>query len=256
VLAVCFGGAGKVAVDVRRIGAVAEYRTRLAERAPQTFEPHCARAISVRTHQRDHVAEDPHLRESRRHAIDRSADRFGEANDVGRAVDRHMRQGFDRVEVHVLLFFPRAVQVGARAVEVSFEQAPVRIGCDAHHRVTAIERRRHRAADLGQQHGIRIGEPRKERATLAVTESVITHNDGYGASVVAGNAGSLAYCDFSANRKGVTSGTWARRSVNTKSPGYLSTAAGSTSFLKIPPTSYQFRAGPARTPIGARYGAR
>lgn len=54
--------------------------------------------------------------------------------------------------------------------------------------------------------GLKIGEPGKAKAALVVTGAVITHNNGYGANLVAGNRLDLRSSILSGNHRGVTRG--------------------------------------------------
>jgi hypothetical protein len=101
--------------------------------------------------------------------------------------------------------------------------------------------------------GVRVGESGQSKATLKLSTSIVTHNDGYGVWLVTGNAAALSYVNFSSNTLGTTKGTPSKSAVNTQAPGYLSTTVGNSSFLRIKTTSYQYTAGPSKTAIGARY---
>jgi parallel beta helix pectate lyase-like protein len=101
--------------------------------------------------------------------------------------------------------------------------------------------------------GIRIGESGQLAAKVSVNSVLLTSNGGYGLWVVAGNTATLKYNGFSGNKAGSIRGTASQTGTNTKPPGYLSTTPGAATYLQIPTTSYQYTAGPSRTPIGGRY---
>ena len=101
--------------------------------------------------------------------------------------------------------------------------------------------------------GVRVGESSQARATFKLATSIVTHNDGYGIWLVTGNTAAVNYVGLSSNTLGSIKGTPSKVGVNTKAPGYLSTTVGSSSFLRIGTSSYQYTAGPSGTPLGARF---
>lgn len=110
--------------------------------------------------------------------------------------------------------------------------------------------------------GMRVGESGKAKATVTVERTIFTDNAGYGIWLVTGNAATVRYSAFSGNGLGSIKGSASRTAVNTEAVGYLSTIPAGRSrqrssrdgaFLRIPSTSYQYTAGPSRSPIGARY---
>lgn len=103
--------------------------------------------------------------------------------------------------------------------------------------------------------GIKVGVANKSKASLKVTGSIVSSNGGYGLWLVTGSTASVSYTAFTANKLGSTKSTsgLTKTSVNTKSAGYLSTTPTVSNFLRIGKTSYQYTAGPSKTPIGARY---
>jgi hypothetical protein len=102
--------------------------------------------------------------------------------------------------------------------------------------------------------GIKIGEAGKTGAKVAITESLITSNRGYGIWLVTGSSASVRYTGLASNALGSIKGSPSKTAVNTKPAGYASTTASNSQFLYILPSSYQFTAGPTGGPIGARYG--
>jgi hypothetical protein len=101
--------------------------------------------------------------------------------------------------------------------------------------------------------GIRVGESGQAAAKVTITKCLLTSNGGYGLWLVAGNAATLTYDGFSGNKLGSIKGTPSKTATNTQPPAYLSTTPQGPTYLKIATTSYQYTAGPVRTPIGARY---
>lgn len=101
--------------------------------------------------------------------------------------------------------------------------------------------------------GIRVGESGQATAKVTITKSLLTGNGGYGLWLVTGNTATLSYNGFSGNALGSIKGSPSQTGTNTKPAGYLSTTPAGTTFLKIATSSFQYTAGPSRTPIGARY---
>jgi hypothetical protein len=103
--------------------------------------------------------------------------------------------------------------------------------------------------------GIRVGASSKPKASLKVTRSIITNNGGYGLWLVTGSSASVSYTSFSGNKLGSTKSTkWLTKTyINTKPAGYMTTTPAGSNFLRIAKSSYQYTAGPTKTPIGARY---
>ena len=101
--------------------------------------------------------------------------------------------------------------------------------------------------------GIRVGEAGQTGSKATVSTSLITSNGGWGLWLVTGSRTTLSYSGFSGNKLGSIKGSPTKTAVNTKSAGYISTSTSSSSYLKIATTSYQYTAGPSRTPVGARY---
>ena len=101
--------------------------------------------------------------------------------------------------------------------------------------------------------GMRIGESGKAVASVTVSESIFTSNKGYGIWLVTGNRATVKYTGLSGNSLGSIKGSPSKTAVNSERVGYVSTSTASSDFLRIPTTSYQFTAGPSRSPIGARY---
>jgi hypothetical protein len=101
--------------------------------------------------------------------------------------------------------------------------------------------------------GMRVGESGKAAASVTVSETIFTSNKGYGIWLVTGNKASVKYTGLSGNASGAIKGSPSKTAVNTQRVGYLSTNSSSSSFLRIPTSSYQYTAGPSRSPIGARY---
>lgn len=101
--------------------------------------------------------------------------------------------------------------------------------------------------------GMRVGESGKAAASVTVSETIFTSNKGYGIWLVTGNRATVKYTGLSGNDLGAIKGSPSKSAVNTNRVGYISTSTSSSSFLRIPSTSYQYTAGPDRTPIGARY---
>ena len=101
--------------------------------------------------------------------------------------------------------------------------------------------------------GVRIGEAGKARATGKVSQSLLTHNRGYGLWLVSGNRGRLRYTGISSNGTGRIKGTPVRAALNFRAAGYLSRTFGAAAFLMISTTSFQYTAGPHDRPIGARW---
>lgn len=101
--------------------------------------------------------------------------------------------------------------------------------------------------------GIKVGEGGLAAASATVAESLVTHNGGYGLTLVAGSSSSVRYTGFSSNASGSIKGTPSRTGVNGKAPGYRSTSSGNADFLKISTGSYQYTAGSKGGPVGARY---
>jgi hypothetical protein len=101
--------------------------------------------------------------------------------------------------------------------------------------------------------GIKVGEAGQSAAKATVTSTLITNNGGYGLWLITGSSTSLSYVGLSANTLGAIKGSPTKTAVNTKAAGYLSTTEGSSTYLKIGTSSYQYTAGPSASPVGARY---
>lgn len=101
--------------------------------------------------------------------------------------------------------------------------------------------------------GIKVGEAGQSAAKATISSTLVTNNGGYGLWLITGSSASLSYVGLSANTLGSTKGTPSKTAVNTKAAGYLSTTEGSSNYLKIGASSYQYTAGPSASPVGARY---
>jgi hypothetical protein len=101
--------------------------------------------------------------------------------------------------------------------------------------------------------GIRVGESGQAAAKLTLTKSLVTANGGYGLWLVTGSTATISYNGMPGNALGSIKGTPSQTATNTQPAGYLSTTPGGSNFLRISTSSYQYRAGPSNTPIGARY---
>ena len=74
-----------------------------------------------------------------------------------------------------------------------------------------------------------------------------------GALATLARSATLSYTGLSSNSLGNIKGSPSQTSNNTQSAGYLSTSPAASGFLKIGTSSYQYKAGPKGTPVGARY---
>ena len=101
--------------------------------------------------------------------------------------------------------------------------------------------------------GLRVGVVNLPAARLTLSRSLVTGNGGYGMWLVTGSYATVSYTGFPGNKLGSIKGSASKTAVNTQAAGYLSTTTTSPTFLKISTTSYQYTAGPSRTPVGARY---
>jgi hypothetical protein len=101
--------------------------------------------------------------------------------------------------------------------------------------------------------GIKVGGYKVAKSTITVSDSLVTSNNGYGLWLVTGNGASLRYTGLHGNVRGNITGSPSKWAVNHQAPAYLSTATSSPDFLRIARTSYQYTAGPAGKPVGARY---
>lgn len=101
--------------------------------------------------------------------------------------------------------------------------------------------------------GLRVGVVNKPAARLTLTRSLISNNGGYGLWLVTGSSTTVSYTGFSSNRLGSIKGSPTKSWINTKAAGYLSTTTSHPSFLRIATSSYQYTAGPSKTPVGSRY---
>jgi hypothetical protein len=101
--------------------------------------------------------------------------------------------------------------------------------------------------------GVKVGEANQSASKATITSSLITGNGGYGLWLITGSSATLSYTGLSSNSLGNIKGSPSQTSNNTQSAGYLSTSPSASSFLKIATTSYQYKAGPKGTPVGARY---
>ncbi len=106
--------------------------------------------------------------------------------------------------------------------------------------------------------GIRVGAANTAAAHLAVTDSLVTNNGNDGLWLVSGSTASLSYTGLSGNRVHdiyAASGGLTQSAVNYKAASYLSTSSTDPGFLTIGPSSYQFTAGPSKSPIGALWAS-
>ena len=101
--------------------------------------------------------------------------------------------------------------------------------------------------------GVHVGVSGKAKASLKLTSSIVTSNGAYGLWLVTGSTASVSYVAYSGNATAATKGSPTSTYTNTKPAGYLTTSASSGDFLRIASSSYQYTAGPSRTPIGARH---
>jgi len=103
--------------------------------------------------------------------------------------------------------------------------------------------------------GIKVGESTSGVGKATITSSLVTSNGGYGLWLVTGSTASLSYTGLSGNAKGSIKATTGltTKTNNTQAPGYISTSAASSSYLRISTSSYQYTAGQSGKPIGARY---
>jgi hypothetical protein len=88
---------------------------------------------------------------------------------------------------------------------------------------------------------------------VTVSESLVTHNGGYGVLIAPDQDVRLRYLGVSSNEKGGISGAASKTRINTRAAGYLSRDPATDEFLKIGPSSFQYTAGIDGKPIGARY---
>lgn len=101
--------------------------------------------------------------------------------------------------------------------------------------------------------GVRVGESGKAAASVTFNDSLITGNGGYGMWLVTGNKATVRYTGIHGNGDGSIKGSPSKTAVNTKAPDYVSTSPSSSGYLRISSSSYQYTAGPNKTPIGARW---
>ncbi len=101
--------------------------------------------------------------------------------------------------------------------------------------------------------GVRVGLGKSTPASARIVRSIVTHNGGYGISVPSSGKAYLSFVAVSRNADGSWRGLVVRSGVNKRSPRYLSKSPVNADFLRISRDSYQYRAGPRRTPIGARW---
>ena len=102
--------------------------------------------------------------------------------------------------------------------------------------------------------GIHVGAANRSAAHLIVTDSLVTDNGRDGLWLVSGSTASLGYTGLSGNERHdiySASGGLTQSGVNDKPASYLSTSSTDPGFLTIGPSSYQFTAGPSKSPIGA-----
>lgn len=90
-------------------------------------------------------------------------------------------------------------------------------------------------------------------ANATFRSSLSTNNGTYGIQVMTGHTATVSHMGLPGNALGAVLGPMTKTAINTKAAGYVSTIAGSADYLRIPPTSYQYQAGPDATPIGARW---
>jgi hypothetical protein len=91
------------------------------------------------------------------------------------------------------------------------------------------------------------------RAEVDLEESLVSHNGGYGIRIAPGQTVHLRYVGVMSNKSGGVLGSASKYRMNSKPAGYLSRDPGSSQFVRISTTSYQYTAGPSASPIGARY---
>jgi hypothetical protein len=96
--------------------------------------------------------------------------------------------------------------------------------------------------------------------SVTVVQSLSTNNGAYGALVSKKGTLYMRWTGLAANPKGPTRAEnggkltpTTKHYRNAKPADYLSTSPSAANFLKIGPSSYQYKAGPKKTPIGALY---
>ena len=102
--------------------------------------------------------------------------------------------------------------------------------------------------------GVRIGEGSSYAAAAAtISDSLLTNNAWWGLNAVSGSSGVIKYTGVSGNGSGSVKGTLTKTAVNYQAPGYKSTSTSSADYLRISSSSYQYTAGSAGGPVGAKY---
>jgi hypothetical protein len=91
------------------------------------------------------------------------------------------------------------------------------------------------------------------RSSVTIGRSLVTNNAAFGVRADPGADLHVSSAGLTGNASGATSGTVVKYAVNTQAAGYLSRDPASVDFLRINTSSYQYTAGPAGEPIGARY---
>ena len=102
--------------------------------------------------------------------------------------------------------------------------------------------------------GIHVGSAYQAAvASVTVSASIVSGNGGYGIWSIPGNQATLSHDALPANTNGALRGSVAATAVNYKAPTFVSTISSDPAFLQISSRSYQYTAGPGKSPIGARY---
>ncbi len=101
--------------------------------------------------------------------------------------------------------------------------------------------------------GVRVGGGNHPASRVVLSRSVVSANRGYGLWVESNNSLTATSVNLHSNARGNTKGKLTLRAVNTRLPGFITTKPRNADFLRISRKSYQYTAGPSKSPIGARY---
>jgi hypothetical protein len=101
--------------------------------------------------------------------------------------------------------------------------------------------------------GVKIGGYQVAPASITITQSLVTGNRSYGIWLVTGNTLAIDHSGLYGNTGADMLGSASATAVNFQPPGYLSTLSADPGFLTVGSQSYQYTAGTASTPIGARW---